>query len=50
MIYAAVHKFGMSLKEVAEALGVSKQNVLRGLEEGEGRLRKQGLKIEDLIS
>jgi transcriptional antiterminator len=40
----------MSLKEVAEALRVSKQSVLRGLEEGEGRLRKKRLKIEDLIS
>jgi len=48
--YIAVHEYGLSLKEVSEALRVSKQSVLRGLEAGEGSLRKQIEKFEEFSS
>ena len=48
--YVAVHEYGFSLKEVSEALRVSKQSVLRGLEAGEVSLKKQIEKIGEFNS
>jgi chromosomal replication initiation ATPase DnaA len=48
--YVAVHEYGLSLKEVSEALRVSKQSVLRGLAAGEVSLKKQIEKIEEFNS
>jgi hypothetical protein len=48
--YVAVCKYGMSLKAVAEALRVSKQSVLRGIEGGEERMKEEGFEIRGLIS
>lgn len=46
--YVAVHEHGLSLREVSEALKVSKQSVLRGVKAGEGNLRKQVGDFKDL--
>jgi predicted DNA-binding protein YlxM (UPF0122 family) len=48
--YVGVHEYGLSLKEVSEALRVSKQSVLRGLEAGEVSLKKQIEKIGEFNS
>jgi hypothetical protein len=46
----AVREYGKSLKEMSEVLSISKQSVLRGLETGEGSLRKRRFTIEAFIA
>lgn len=47
--HIAVRRFGTSLKEVGEALRVSKQSVFRGIERGERKLKERGWKLSDII-
>ena len=50
MSYMAVREYGKSLKEMSEVLSISKESVLRGLETGEGSLRKRGCTAEAFIA
>ena len=48
--YVAVREYGKAVKEMSEVLSISKQSVLRGLETGEGSLRKRGFTVEAFIA
>ena len=47
--YVAMTMYGIALKQLAVALNVSKQSILRGLEKGEGSLIKVGWSVSDLL-
>jgi putative transposase len=47
--YAAVRGYGLSLADIARALEVSKQSILRGLGKGEEVLRLKGWNLADLL-
>ena len=47
--YAAVRGYGASLADVARALAVSKQSILRGLGKGGEVLRLKGWNLADLL-
>lgn len=47
--YVAMTMYGMALKQLAAALNVSKQSILRGLDKGKGTLIKVGWNVNDLV-
>lgn len=47
--YVAMTMYGIALKQLADALNVSKQSILRGLDKGEGTLIKVGWNVNDLV-
>ncbi len=45
--YVAIHGYGMSLTQVAKALNVSVQSILRGVDRGKQEFGKRGWAISD---
>jgi hypothetical protein len=48
--YVAVREHRISLSEVSRAMGVSKQSIVRGMENGERVFREKGWRVKELIA